>query len=82
MKNTNLLNHFRQYQATDVKTVEEFLARYYKPERYTGREEKYAASLLSSYQQEAESQGWVFISRHDSVTGRVVAFFTETTGKT
>lgn len=72
-----LIEKFRQYAVTDVTTIEDFLTRYYKPERYTGRGEGYAASLLACYQQEFEAHGWEFISRHDSVTGRPVALFKE-----
>lgn len=66
---------FRQYQVNDVETVEAFLNRYYRPDRYTGRGDDYAASLLASYRHEFVERGFVFISHHDSVTGRTVAFF-------
>ena len=67
-------NRFRQYQV-QAASVEDFLARYYKPGRYTGRGEEYAAGLLSSYQEEFDEKGWTFISHHDSVTGRVVSYY-------
>lgn len=71
---------YRQDQVQDVATVAEFLARYYRPERYTGRNqikgwENYSAGLLASYEREFENNGFVFISHHDSITGQVVAFF-------
>lgn len=66
---------FQDRAVTDVRTVEEFLARYYKPDRYTGRGEEYAAILLASHQEHCNRQGYDFISHHDSVTGRVVAFY-------
>jgi hypothetical protein len=63
------------YRVNDVDTVAEFLARYYKPERYTGRGEEYAAGLLASYQANYDRDGFTFISRHDSKTGEIVALF-------
>jgi len=59
-------------EATDVA---DFLERYYRPERYHGRGEEYAAELRQSYEKEYQEQGYCFISRHDSVTGRTVSFF-------
>lgn len=56
----------------DVKTVKEFLARYYKPDRYTGRGKEYAAHLLLSHEEDFEKDGYDCISKHDSVTGRFV----------
>lgn len=62
-------------QRVEADSVEDFLSRYYKPERYIGRGEEYAQSLLRSYQNEFEQEDFAFISRHDSVTGKAVAFF-------
>lgn len=67
--------HEDDYVAEDVGTVAEFLARYYKPERYTGRGKEYAAGLLESYRQQVAEQGHTFISRHDSINGRATHFF-------
>lgn len=69
------MNKFRRYQVHDCRDVAEFLARYYRPDRYTGRGKEYAAALLESYTQEYADRGFVFISRHDSVTGRIVSLF-------
>lgn len=65
------------YRVADVASVEDFLARYYRPERYTGRGEQYATGLLASYRRELNERGHVFISRHDSVTARVVSYFVD-----
>jgi hypothetical protein len=54
--------------------VADFLDRYYRQERYTGRGNDYAASLLACYKEEYRRNGYIFISRHDSVTGRVVSW--------
>jgi len=67
----------RKYQVNDVKTVAEFLARYYKKDRYTGRGEEYAAGLLASYQDDFNTLGVCWASHHDNVTGEIVAFFNE-----
>lgn len=70
-----LADLFRQYTVTDVATVAEFLRRYYKPDRYTGRGAEYAAVLLASHQADFDRDGFDIISHHDSVTGQVVAFY-------
>jgi hypothetical protein len=62
----------RKVEAT---SVSDFLARFYRPERYTGRGEDYAAALLASHQMDFDRQGYDIISHYDSVTGQVVAFF-------
>lgn len=53
-------------------TTKEFLGTYYRPERYTGRGEAYAASLLASRDADYNEKGYDLISRHDSVRGVVV----------
>jgi len=60
-----------------AQSIDDFLARYYKPDRYTGRGAEYAAALLESHRQDFEHYGYDIISRHDSVTGQVVAYFKE-----
>ena len=60
----------------EAESVTDFLRRYYKPERYTGRGKEYAASLLTSYQREYETRGYTFISQFESVTGALVVFST------
>lgn len=61
----------------DVGSVEQFLAKYYKPERYGGRGKDYADALLASYKAEMKSTGFTYISRHDSKTGDVVSLYQE-----
>ena len=56
-------------------SVRDFLYRYYKPQRYIGRGQAYADYLLVAYKNQFNKYGHVFISHHDSVTGRVVAYF-------
>jgi hypothetical protein len=69
-------NHWRKY-AVDAESVKDFLDRYYKPDRYTGRGEEYAAALLKSYQEEVDECGYTFISHHDCVRGEMVAWYPE-----
>jgi len=61
--------------AVPADSVDDFLNRYYKRDRYTGRGPEYAACLLKSYTEEFEEYGFCFISHHDSNTGEVVAFY-------
>ena len=61
--------------AVKADSVADFLERFYKPRRYGGRGEEYAASLLQSYETEFGRNGYCFISRHDSVTGDYVSYF-------
>jgi len=56
-------------------SVEDFLDRYYLPARYRGRGAEYAASVLASHQRDFSQRGFDIISRHESVTGEVVAYF-------
>jgi len=56
-------------------SIKDFLARYYKPDRYTGRGEEYARILEASHQADFDRDGYDIISHYDSVTGQVVAYF-------
>ena len=56
-------------------SVASFLEKYYKPQRYQERGEAYAAAVLASHEQHFERCGYDIISRHESVTGKVVAYF-------
>ena len=66
---------FEDRKVTDVKTVEEFLDRYYRKDRYTDRGEEHAAVVLASHKTMFELWGMDWIARHESVTGEVVAFY-------
>lgn len=59
----------------EAKSISDFLARYYKPERYNGRGEDYASCLLASHEEHLAEEGYDFITHHDSITGRVVSFY-------
>lgn len=64
---------FAKY-AAKAKSVSDFLDRYYRRERYTGRGAEYASGLLASYEKDFSEEGICWISHHDSVTGDVVSF--------
>ena len=64
-----------KFIATDVATIEEFLDKYYRPDRYCARGEDYAASLLASHKAHFARWGHDLISRHDSVRGEAVWFY-------
>ena len=66
---------FKSNRVTDVKTVAEFLDRYYRPDKYTGRGEEYAAAILKSHEEDFNKSGVDCISKHDSSTGSVVSFY-------
>ena len=68
---------FKNDAVNDVTTVSEFLSRYYKPDRYTGRGKEYAAVLLESHEHDFKMHGVDWISHHDSITGRGVSFYGE-----
>lgn len=55
--------------------IEDFLNKYYKKSRYTGRGKEYAELILESYREEFKERGYIFISKHESNTGSVVSWF-------
>lgn len=66
---------FHKCKVTDVSSVAEFLDRYYKQDQYTGRGDEYAAVLLTTHKERFEKYDVDWISKHDSCTGEVVAFY-------
>lgn len=70
---------FKDCKVDDVKTVSEFLDKYYKHDRYKGRGEEYAAVILNSHEEDFKRFGMDWISRHESRTGEVVAFYPDDT---
>jgi len=59
----------------EAKSVEDFLKKYYRHDRYHGRGDDYASVVLASHKRDFTEQGYTIISRHESVTGEVVAYF-------
>ena len=70
-----LYDLFMSDKVTDVKTVEEFLDRYYKPDRYKGRGEEYAKTVLKHQEVNFRKDGVAWISQFGSVTGHIVSFY-------
>ena len=68
-----LYERMKKYKV-EADSVEDFLKKYYKPERYTGRGKEYAQYLLQKYNKELEEQGYCFISPHDCVMGRAAVY--------
>lgn len=66
----SLYEKFKEYQVNDVKTVEEFIDKYYKHERINHKE-----TLINNYKEELNKYGYTFISHHDNITGKVVSFY-------
>ena len=64
-------------RAVKVESIEDFLNKYYKFERYRGRGPEYADVLLTSYKKRVKEDGCCFISRHDSTTGEIVSYYPE-----
>ncbi|MEB2351839.1 MAG: DNA N-6-adenine-methyltransferase [Burkholderiaceae bacterium] len=73
----DLLDDYARYQQYEMPAadVADFLARYYKTDRYTGRGADYAAALLKSYEERFEADGFVIISHHDSRLGEIVSYY-------
>jgi len=55
-------------------SIQDYLDKYYKRDRYTGRGEEYAKVLLTSYQEEYAARGYICTSHHDNVTGEMIAW--------
>jgi len=72
-------DRFRRY-AVPAPSVRDFLERFYKPERFHGRGAAYAEGLIRSYEDEVREQGYTFISRHDCVSGELVAWYPQAEG--
>jgi len=81
MINFKYFDMWRKVEQTDIKTVEEFLNKYCKHERYKGRGQDYADTVLNSAKESLKNKGNTILSRHESVTGQVVAFYRELTSE-
>ena len=65
---------FLKDAVSDCDSVEMFLDKYYKHERFHGRGEEYASLLINGRKQDLKEDGICIISHFDSVTGRTVSF--------
>lgn len=73
-KQTSSYDLFLKYKV-DADSVEDFLNKYHKQSRYTGRGREYAEWLLKSYEEEFKKNGFCFMTHHNSITGRTVAYY-------
>ena len=60
--------------AVEADSIEDYLNRYYRPDRYRMRGDEYAAGLLRSYQKTFKKFGYVITSKHDNITGHIIAW--------
>lgn len=74
----NPYDGWRKYQV-QAGSLESFLEHYYKRDRYTGRGEDYAEAIRQSYRETLAHDGVCIISRHESRTGEVVAWYPDGT---
>ena len=70
----NSYKHFKKYEVP-ADSIEDFLQKYTKHNRHSGRGEEYTQVRIASYTEEFEKQGFCFMSHHESVTGQVVAWY-------
>lgn len=70
----NAYESFKKY-AVESNSLENFLDEFYKDSRYKGRGKEYATELLNSYEERLQKDGYVIISKHDSVRGAVVSYY-------
>lgn len=70
----------RNFRAAAVvaTSLDDFLERFYKHERYRGRGEDYAAAVRAQCEEELHREGFTFITRHSSVTGKTAAYYPAT----
>lgn len=59
----------------EAESVEDYLNRHYRPERFRGRGEEYATRLIASYQRELEQYGYCLTSHHDTIYGRAIVWY-------
>jgi len=70
---------YRKYQVK-AESLDDFLDRYYKPDRYKGRDgeiwgENYSKLIRQSNQEYLDNYGVTWISRHESITGKTVSYY-------
>lgn len=68
---------FERYLVSDCETLEEFANRYRKPDRFKMRDSYmpgYSKAIMEGHEEDLRNYGITWISQHESVTGKVVAF--------
>lgn len=71
---TNLFEQMKQYQVSAA-SVEDFLERYGKPQKYHLQGEEYKAILVIYHKESIGQFGFTMLSPHDSVTGKTVSYY-------
>jgi hypothetical protein len=75
---TNTLKEKFLSDAVEAKSVADFLERYYKADRFHSQSDpEKAKRILADYEAEFKADGYCIISKWESVTGKVVAYFGE-----
>ena len=69
-----LYEKFKKYQVP-ASSVEAFHCRYTKTDRFAQRAPEYQAAVLQAARDDLAQFGYTIISRHDSVTGEVLAYY-------
>jgi hypothetical protein len=62
------------FPIVEAASVADFLSRYYKADRYTGRGAEYVQTLRNSCERDVREKGYCCISQHDSNTGNIVFY--------
>lgn len=70
----DIYEKMKKYKVQAV-SVEDFRKRYTRPSAYQQRGAEYVAAVLESARRDLEKYGYTIISRHDSITGDVVAYY-------
>ena len=72
-----LYDLYKSYKVK-AKSLEDFLNRYYKSERFTERGNEYVQAVIASHKKDLNKYGYTIVSHHDNVTGKVVAYYKQT----
>ncbi len=65
---------FKKYQV-EADSIEDFIRKYGKHDRYYGRGEEYMKVCLASHKKDFEKYGFDFITHHNSKTGETVSYY-------
>ena len=65
----------QKHIANDVNSIEEFLEKYMRHQRYQDLGEEYKQAVLTGHEEDVMKYGNTLISRHESVTGEAVWYY-------
>jgi hypothetical protein len=71
---SNLYELFKKYQV-EANSIEDFINKYGKHNRYAGRGEEYMKVCIESHKEHLREYGFDFITHHDSKTGEIVSYY-------